>query len=424
MKNYPLFKICIILISFLYIQNSLAQGLNFTEKQDFDEIDRFENSDLGFAELIPYKYSLERFVPPVLNQGETSTCVGFAMGYYGISTMHNIYFNRTSFYEKFIHSFDPQYAYTINEVNCSQGLDMFQAFRRFTNFGAKKRFFAPLDIQCSVKPITNEQYDEISGYLAPYQLEKFEYIQTRNNNFIENVKINIAKNFPVMIATNITKSLYNVKTGSNQQAVWSPQGGEENEGGHAMCVVGYDDTINGGSFRIVNSWGTGWGDNGYFWLSYKDFYDRVVEAFVFKPYMLDFDEKGKDVGYYNDYQAYSYDNGKTNYEGSLNSDYYPNGLGIIVDKSKSYAIVGNFVNGYRNGKHLWITNKAFYRVDYDMGEIVRSEELGFAGESDGMESELSRYGDKMSLKTLNSKQIDSINKMGGVGKWQIRKPKQ
>ena len=59
-----------------------------------------------------------------------------------------------------------------------------------------------------------------------------------------------------------------------------------------------------------------------------------------------------------------------------------------------------------------------------MGEIVRSEELGFAGESDGMESELSRYGEKMSLKTLNSKQIDSINKMGGVGKWQIRKPKQ
>ena len=43
MKNYPLFKICIILISFLYIQNSLAQGLNFTEKEDLDEIDRFEN---------------------------------------------------------------------------------------------------------------------------------------------------------------------------------------------------------------------------------------------------------------------------------------------------------------------------------------------------------------------------------------------
>ena len=54
-----------------------------------------------------------------------------------------------------------------------------------------------------------------------------------------------------------------------------PQGGEESEGGHAMCVIGYDDTVNGGSFRIVNSWGTGWGDNGYFWLSYKDFIRQV-----------------------------------------------------------------------------------------------------------------------------------------------------
>ena len=140
--------------------------------------------------------------------------------------------------------------------------------------------------------------------------------------------------------------------------------------------------------------------------------------------MLDFDEKGKDVGYFKDYQAYTYNNGKTNYEGSLGDDLYPNGLGIIVDKSESYALVGNFVKGYRNGKHLWITNKAFYRVDYDMGKVVRSEELGFAGESDGMESELSRYGEKMSLKTLNSKQIDSINEVGGVGKWKIRKPKK
>ena len=51
MKNNFFFSVCVILISFLFIQNSLAQGLNFIEKEDLDEIDKFENTDLGFAEL-------------------------------------------------------------------------------------------------------------------------------------------------------------------------------------------------------------------------------------------------------------------------------------------------------------------------------------------------------------------------------------
>jgi hypothetical protein len=41
---------------------------------------------------------------------------------------------------------------------------------------------------------------------------------------------------------------------------------------HEVTVVGYDDsmqTADGyGAFRLVNSFGSGWGDNGYFWMSY------------------------------------------------------------------------------------------------------------------------------------------------------------
>ena len=44
-------------------------------------------------------------------------------------------------------------------------------------------------------------------------------------------------------------------------------------GWHDVTIVGYDDnhaTADGrGAFRIVNSWGTDWGDAGYFWMSYQ-----------------------------------------------------------------------------------------------------------------------------------------------------------
>jgi hypothetical protein len=46
---------------------------------------------------------------------------------------------------------------------------------------------------------------------------------------------------------------------------------------HAQTFVGFDDSVTDdgevGAFRVVNSWGGDWGDDGYYWLSY----DAVVE---------------------------------------------------------------------------------------------------------------------------------------------------
>ncbi|MDZ7725766.1 MAG: C1 family peptidase [candidate division KSB1 bacterium] len=40
---------------------------------------------------------------------------------------------------------------------------------------------------------------------------------------------------------------------------------------HAVVAVGWDDQMGDhGAFRVRNSWGTRWGKDGYFWISYKD----------------------------------------------------------------------------------------------------------------------------------------------------------
>jgi hypothetical protein len=54
-------------------------------------------------------------------------------------------------------------------------------------------------------------------------------------------------------------------------------------GGHAMVVVGYDDNIRGGSFKLMNSWGRDWGVNGFKWVRYQDFQYFVRNAYELIP---------------------------------------------------------------------------------------------------------------------------------------------
>ncbi|HKY64592.1 MAG TPA: C1 family peptidase [bacterium] len=58
--------------------------------------------------------------------------------------------------------------------------------------------------------------------------------------------------------------------------------------GHGMLLIGYDDERGDpsqglGAYRIQNSFGTTWGDEGYLWMSYGTFESSILTAFVALP---------------------------------------------------------------------------------------------------------------------------------------------
>jgi C1A family cysteine protease len=96
------------------------------------------------------------------------------------------------------------------------------------------------------------------------QVKDYGYI---NQNMI-NVKTALASLYPVVIGFTVYESFMSdevAKTGK----VPMPGKNESVMGGHAVAIIGYDDDQS--CWIVRNSWGSGWGDKGYFYMPYDYF---------------------------------------------------------------------------------------------------------------------------------------------------------
>ncbi len=98
------------------------------------------------------------------------------------------------------------------------------------------------------KEIPQYIYDEAKRYIV----KSYARVDT-----MENLKRSLVKNGPCLIAFPV----YNYGL-----EFWKKKSGENQTGGHAVTVVGYDKF----GFTIRNSWGTKWGSLGYTTYKYKD----------------------------------------------------------------------------------------------------------------------------------------------------------
>jgi len=97
------------------------------------------------------------------------------------------------------------------------------------------------------------------------------------------IKEHLAKDVPVVIGMMVGQSFMQDMMGKE---LWTPTNMDASgmgQGGHAMCVIGYDDRKFGGAFQIMNSWTPQWGNNGIGWVRYGDFKNYVREAYGMDP---------------------------------------------------------------------------------------------------------------------------------------------
>jgi C1A family cysteine protease len=103
---------------------------------------------------------------------------------------------------------------------------------------------------------------------------------------LEKLRTYLAAGHPAMFGFTVYSSVAQAETTGR---IPVPFGRERIEGGHAVVAMGYDDAMTiantsggepaRGALLIRNSWGKGWGENGYGWLPYAYVQKGLAEDF-------------------------------------------------------------------------------------------------------------------------------------------------
>ena len=270
-------KPAIILIALVALFNSCNNDSKTGNKSNAHDIPlgmKFENRDklsgiplastpFGGDEL-PTHFDLSDKMPPVGNQGTQNSCVAWAIAYALKSYQEKLELNQDL-------RFSPSYIY--NQINNGMNVPTFvtDALNLLSEQG--------------VCPMADMPYNEADFTSKPTEVarqdaKKFRIDFWRQVNIqdIKEVKAQISAGYPVIIGAEVSKEFVNDGFRLKADYKWTEAGTAE--GGHCMLLTGYDDTK--GAFKVMNSWGQDWGDNGFGWIDYHLFPQVIKYGFVAK----------------------------------------------------------------------------------------------------------------------------------------------
>ena len=190
---------------------------------------------------LPSSFMLEdKYIPDCRNQGNVSSCVGFAI----TNIMQILNYHETGKRDRFSAGY--VYGRCRDEDDKYTGMFIKSALDYLVKLGACLEDDFPHNEEMSLIQDMVNEHPELDIKAFPYRIKGYEiYNKADRKSKLNSIKSAIIKyNVPILTST------------------------EQFREPHAVCIIGWDDSKE--QFYIMNSWGENFGDNGIGTITYNN----------------------------------------------------------------------------------------------------------------------------------------------------------
>ncbi len=252
----------------------LAMG-GILDPRVFDKAKIYESlADDDNKNPLPESANLQKYAPTAGDQGKQGSCVAWSSAYGARTILESV---RTGSDPNSL-KFSPAFLYNQIGLGGCDGSYINRAMEFMSQRGSVPYDAFPYNDQdCKRQP--DEQLLDQAKQFRMRGSNRLTVGDRTDQIDLRAIKENLSQGAPVVIGMMVGGSYMQPMMG---QDVWNPTQDDASMmgfGGHAQCVVGYDDAKYGGAFLIMNSWGPQWGNNGFAWVRYKHFKYFVREAY-------------------------------------------------------------------------------------------------------------------------------------------------
>ena len=275
----PLLKLFFIFLSILLpsrqakAQDWLRIGGN--ELIDIEVYKELDVTQPPYVKQLPDMVDLSIYFPVPSSQGGQPSCAAWA-SVYALMSYTQYGDTAISFSDK-SYVFSPAYIYNnASRPKCSSGMSIYEALTKLQDVGGVSLVDFPYDsLSCELS--TESQELELKAYSR--RISGFSRVELTPST----LRAFLAKGHPLVISLRSDSNLRSFKgTAPFNLPIVEGERQSEDDGNHAVVLVGYD--ISKDTFRILNSWGIDWGDQGYADLTAASFLERLERAYIVQPY--------------------------------------------------------------------------------------------------------------------------------------------